>query len=180
MFRGFARPVSARRLPLRRPMSGSSSSARRCRTPAETARAAMIGKCPRQAELRVLDRRSKTCHVSQRSGSDNGRDRGPDRRWHFAGCALPIIRAMTEALPADRTGQVVQVGSRVRLLSLSGQWFEELPADEKADVSATIGNVFVVTEIDECGYVWVGTAARSTMATPANNVGIPLPWRRTR
>ena len=55
----------------------------------------------------------------------------------------------------DRTGNIVSVGTRVRLLSLSGQWLEELPAEEKQDVLSMIGEVFEVEEIDEYGHPWV-------------------------
>lgn len=57
--------------------------------------------------------------------------------------------------PKDRNGNPVQVGSRVRLLSLSGQWLEDLPADEKRDVLLMIGDIYEVEEIDEYGYAWI-------------------------
>jgi len=43
----------------------------------------------------------------------------------------------------------------VRLLSLSGQWLDDLPADEKEDVLSMIGQVFKVEEIDEYGLAWL-------------------------
>ena len=55
----------------------------------------------------------------------------------------------------DIAGKSVSVGTRVRLLSLSGQWLEELPAEEKQDVLSMIGEVFEVEEIDEHGHPWV-------------------------
>ena len=57
--------------------------------------------------------------------------------------------------PRDKTGKPVHVGSRVRLLSLSGNWLEELPHEEKQDVLSMIGEVFEVEEIDEYGHPWV-------------------------
>jgi len=57
--------------------------------------------------------------------------------------------------PRDKTGKPVQIGSRIRLLSLSGNWLEELPHDEKQDVLSMIGEVFEVEEIDEYGHPWV-------------------------
>ena len=57
--------------------------------------------------------------------------------------------------PIDRNGTLVQVGSRVRLLSLSGNWFDSLPGEEKANVQSMIGEVFEVEEIDEYGQPWV-------------------------
>ena len=57
--------------------------------------------------------------------------------------------------PKDRNGNTVRVGARIRLLSLSGQWFEELPPDEKSDVQSMIGEVFEIEEIDEYGHPWI-------------------------
>jgi hypothetical protein len=57
--------------------------------------------------------------------------------------------------PVDRNGKLVHAGSRVRLLSLSGEWFESLPLEEKADVESMIGEVFEVEEIDEYGQPWI-------------------------
>jgi hypothetical protein len=50
------------------------------------------------------------------------------------------------------------VGARVRLLSLSGKWLDELPAEEKLDVLSMIGDVFEIEEIDEYGQPWVRKA----------------------
>ena len=58
-------------------------------------------------------------------------------------------------LPKDRRGRLVNVGSRVRLISLSGEWFDSLPLDEKADVQSMIGEVFEIEEIDEYGHPWI-------------------------
>ena len=55
----------------------------------------------------------------------------------------------------DKNGNTVLVGSRVRLLCLSGNWLDELPADEKTNVLSMIGGVFEVEEIDEYGHPWV-------------------------
>lgn len=57
--------------------------------------------------------------------------------------------------PRDKTGKLVHVGSRVRLLSLSGNWLEELPHEEKQDALSMIGEIFEVEEIDEYGHPWV-------------------------
>lgn len=57
--------------------------------------------------------------------------------------------------PQDRNGRPVSVGSRVRLIGLSGRWLDELPPDEKQDVLSMIGEVFEVEEIDEYGHPWV-------------------------
>lgn len=59
------------------------------------------------------------------------------------------------SLPKDRHGNPVQLGSRVRLLSLSGDWLKNLPPDEKEDVLSMVGQVFEVEEIDDYGHPWV-------------------------
>jgi hypothetical protein len=58
--------------------------------------------------------------------------------------------------PKDRNGNAVQIGVRVRVLSLSGKWMEDLPHDEKDRVLSMIGEVFEIEEIDEYGQPWVG------------------------
>ncbi len=57
-------------------------------------------------------------------------------------------------LPKDRLDNDVLVGSRVRLLKLSGNWFEQLPSEEKLRVSSMIGEIFEVEAIDEYGSPW--------------------------
>lgn len=60
--------------------------------------------------------------------------------------------------PQDRSGKPIHVGARVRLLSLSGNWLEELPLNEKQDVLSMIGEVFEVEEVDEYGHPWIRKA----------------------
>lgn len=55
----------------------------------------------------------------------------------------------------DIHGNPVTVGMLVRLLSLSGQWLDDLPADEKRDVLSMIGEIFEVEEVDRYAYAWV-------------------------
>lgn len=55
----------------------------------------------------------------------------------------------------DEHGNVVSVGTRVRLVSLAGQWLEGLPGDERPAVLSMIGETFEVEEIDEYGQAWV-------------------------
>jgi hypothetical protein len=57
--------------------------------------------------------------------------------------------------PIDRYGRQVSVGSLVRVLKLSGDWFDQLPPDERAKVESMIGETFRVEEIDEYGHPWV-------------------------
>ena len=68
---------------------------------------------------------------------------------------VEVIVDFLPSRPRDIAGNIVQVGDRVRLLGLSGNWLEELPAEEKQDVLSMIGAVFTVEEIDEYGYPWV-------------------------
>jgi len=57
--------------------------------------------------------------------------------------------------PIDRNGKLVSVGSLVRVMQLSGSWFDHLPPDERVRVESMIGEVFPVEEIDQYGQPWV-------------------------
>jgi hypothetical protein len=57
--------------------------------------------------------------------------------------------------PTDKHGRLVEIGARVRLITLSGKWLDELPSEERLDVLSMIGEVFVVEEIDEHGHPWI-------------------------
>ena len=57
--------------------------------------------------------------------------------------------------PEDKKGTVVRVGSLVRVLSLSGGWFDALPPEEKIKAQSMVGQVFAVEEIDQYGQPWV-------------------------
>ena len=58
-------------------------------------------------------------------------------------------------LPKDKHGNAVKFSAPVGLRSLSGQWVEELPAEEKNDVISMIGQIFEFEEVDEYGKSWV-------------------------
>src|ERR1043166_8457238 len=62
------------------------------------------------------------------------------------------VRAMD--LPKDRNGKLVTPGARVRLVTLSGSWVEDLPQKERSDVTSMVEGVFTV-EIDDDGDVWI-------------------------
>jgi hypothetical protein len=63
---------------------------------------------------------------------------------------------MGEILEAkDCAGRPVRVGSRVRVLALSSEFIESLPAEERAQVTEMVGQVLEVDEIDEFGRAWV-------------------------
>ena len=49
----------------------------------------------------------------------------------------------------------MSVGTLVRVVQLSGSWFEQLPPEERVRVESMIGEVFPVEEIDEHGQPWV-------------------------
>jgi hypothetical protein len=55
----------------------------------------------------------------------------------------------------DRNGKLVVAGALVRVLQLSGSWFEQLPPDERIRVKSMIGQVFPVEAIDQYGQPWV-------------------------
>ena len=54
--------------------------------------------------------------------------------------------------PRDKFGRVVQVGACVRLLSLTGDWLDNLADDARQRVLSMVGDVFKVEEIDEYGH----------------------------
>lgn len=62
---------------------------------------------------------------------------------------------MAARIPTDCNGVELDIGSRIRLLSLSGQWLNELPSEEIADVKSMIGELFVVEEVDAYGQPWI-------------------------
>ena len=57
--------------------------------------------------------------------------------------------------PEDTNGCPVEVGTTVQILSLSGQWLDDLPGEERADVLSMVGEDFTVEEIDKYGQPWV-------------------------
>ncbi len=57
--------------------------------------------------------------------------------------------------PVDCNGRRVAVGSLVRVLSLAGDWFDQLPGDEQARVASMVGEVFPIEEVDDYGSPWV-------------------------
>jgi hypothetical protein len=85
--------------------------------------------------------------------------------------------------PIDKNGREVNIGTKVRLLSLSGQWFDELPADEKLLVMSMIGEVFIIEEIDSYGQPWVkkswldaenGTCKSHSIALEPNEIEVVI------
>jgi hypothetical protein len=77
-------------------------------------------------------------------------------------------------LPVDCHGHPVRVGTRVRLLSVSGNWFDQLPAEERDDVLSMVGEVFEVEEIDEYGSPWVRKSWPDEEAGTCNSHSIAL------
>ena len=43
----------------------------------------------------------------------------------------------------------------MRLLSLSGEWYDKLPKDERVRVESMLGEEFEIEEIDEYGQPWI-------------------------
>jgi hypothetical protein len=79
------------------------------------------------------------------------------------------------SLPKDKNGNEVNVGTKVRLLSLSGQWLEDLPTDERLQVLSMIGEIFVIEEIDEdYGQPWIRKSWPNTAKSTCQSHSIAL------
>lgn len=61
----------------------------------------------------------------------------------------PAVPPAAGEPPRDKNGAIVQFGARVRLLSLSGNWLDELPNEERQDVLSMVGDIFEITDVDE-------------------------------
>jgi len=55
----------------------------------------------------------------------------------------------------DHLGQIVRVGTRVKVLALADDFLLSLPDDELEKVREMIGGVFEVDEVDKWGQAWV-------------------------
>ncbi len=79
--------------------------------------------------------------------------------------------------PLDCHGTLVHVGSRVRILGLSGRWLDDLLGDERGQVESMIGEVLAVDEIDEYGQPWVRKSWGDEAAGACMGHAIALePW----
>jgi hypothetical protein len=58
-------------------------------------------------------------------------------------------------MATDRTGRLVQVGTRVRVLEIALHLKRDLPPDEWLELQTMVGEVFEVHGIDEYGSAWV-------------------------
>ncbi len=79
---------------------------------------------------------------------------------------------MSSMMAKDRSGNTVTVGSRVRVLSLGGQWLEDLSPSERADVLSMVGEVFDVTDVDEYGQAWVQKECNRYGELESHSVGL--------
>lgn len=68
----------------------------------------------------------------------------------------------------------MRVGSKVRLLGLQGNWYDDLPPDEKIDVDSMINEVFEVEEIDEYGMPWISKSWPNEAEGTCNSHSIAL------
>lgn len=50
----------------------------------------------------------------------------------------------------------IQVGDRVRLLGLPDWLVHDLPQYEQEELETFVGQITEVTDIDACGYFWLG------------------------
>jgi len=64
------------------------------------------------------------------------------------------------ALLTDKHGNSIEVGSKVRILSIDQEFIEFLPEDEQQDVASIKGKVLEVDEIDEYNQAWVTLVTR--------------------
>ena len=55
----------------------------------------------------------------------------------------------------DRNGTDVVLGARIRIVSLSGGWLDDLAPLESERVLSMVGEEFEIEEFDEYGYPWV-------------------------
>jgi len=67
----------------------------------------------------------------------------------------PAVPPAAGEPPRDKNGAVVRLGARVRVLTLSGRWLDEMPDDERQDVLSMVGDIFEIIDIDEHGHAWV-------------------------
>jgi hypothetical protein len=74
---------------------------------------------------------------------------------------------------ADRNGNVVLVGTTVRVLSIPDSVFVELPESEVVELKSMIGATFVVDEIDQWGNAWV-SSMRETSPGEHHGHGLAL------
>jgi len=76
--------------------------------------------------------------------------------------------------PVDRNGRVVSIGDFVRVISLSGNWFDELPSDERERLESMIGEILTIDEIDEYGQPWVSKLWHNEEADTAQSSSVAL------
>ena len=81
---------------------------------------------------------------------------------------------MNARQPVDRNGRVVSIGDFVRVISLSGNWFDELPSDERERLESMIGEILAIDEIDEYGQPWVCKWWQNREADTAQSHSIAL------
>ena len=55
----------------------------------------------------------------------------------------------------DRNGAPLEVGSKIRLVSIPAWLLSRVSEEEVIDLNSMIGEVFTVSEIDKWGGVWV-------------------------
>lgn len=57
--------------------------------------------------------------------------------------------------PCDINGNLIEVGTKVKILEISENLLSKLPEDEVIELKSMIGDTFEVYKIDEWGGVWV-------------------------
>lgn len=76
--------------------------------------------------------------------------------------------------PRDKNGKAVQLGSRVRVLSLSGDWLDDLSIEDQQDVLSMVGEIFEVTELDEYGHPGITKWWRDEIAETSRSHSVAL------
>jgi len=81
--------------------------------------------------------------------------------------------------PTDRNGEVVAIGDLVRIINLSGDWFDNLPSDERERVESMIGEVLAVEGLTNMGSLGCVSGGETEKRIPLNHTVLPssrLKW----
>ncbi|MDR3017941.1 MAG: hypothetical protein LBV56_21155 [Delftia acidovorans] len=66
-----------------------------------------------------------------------------------------IARKQEVSMAADKECPI-NIGNRVRLLSVPAWLLKDLPSDEQLEILSYIGRIACVERIDAHGYIWLG------------------------
>jgi hypothetical protein len=80
--------------------------------------------------------------------------------------------------PIDKDGVVVSAGKLVRVLSLSGDWSDRLPVDERADVASMVGEVLSLRRSTTMASRGSAKLGRTMRTVPAARIRLRLKQTR--